>query len=1060
MTRMPEAWDYLILTASNQRQVATYESQLRLRQEAGHLPRVREWLVVPDRQGKRIGSGGSTLECLLTIVNQEAKRQRLDPAADGAIEAILRGLRILIVHAGGDSRRLPAYGPCGKIFLPVPGECDGALGLTLFDRIVPRFLELPSGAPEQGQVVVTVGDVLLRFDASAVCLTGNGITALGGYASPEEASHHGVFCAGQDGVIRRYLQKPSAEEQAAAGALSRYGKAILDVGIMSFDARAASALLRAFPVEPGAGRQLAWAEPVLATLLSRGVDLYREICCAMGTETTLEDYARSARSSGSPWSEHQLAALYPSLNAMPFHVQVLPDLSFLHFGSTAQLVTSGIALATEERLIAPGITCLLVNNDVQPGGSVAGVDSWVEGCRLQASLLLSGRNVVAGVDVMDPLALPKGAALDVLCGQSRDREPVWFIRCYGVDDDFKTSIEDGATLFGLPVLERIASAGASPEDVWGRDIPCAERTLWNARIFPAQRDRTGYRRWLWMFDVTQGTPDEKQAFVTADRYSAEEVALLADQKAFHSRRAAIRAEKVRSSLGQFFRPESGFSAKDLTLTIEHAEDRVRCVRELLVHAQAHGATEVAGRLEDLVLCRILHSLGSAVIGVARDAERTLEAVLPGLRGALPDQVAEWMRGTCISIEDGITAGEWSARLRSLAFRHMNATILASSPGSCERPRNRLRPDETIWGRGPARIDFGGGWTDTPPYTLEHGGDVTNTAINLNGQPPIHCYCRVIEDPVIRLSSIDGGIHREITELSELLDYRRPEDRFALAKAALALSGFSPQTAGWPDGIRLGDMLKDFGGGVEFTTLVGIPKGSGLGTSSILGAVILAVIRRMLGRPLDQRELFHDVLRLEQALTTGGGWQDQVGGGVGGTKITSTRPGMVPDPRIHYVPSDLIDPRLNGGCSLLYYTGITRLAKGILEQVVGGYLDRDRAILSALTEERIVAQRVSEALSRRDVHEFTRSMNLTWELHKRLCGAVTNAELDSLFERVGPHVLGVRIPGAGSGGFAFLLCKSPEDAAEVRAKLEREPLNDRSRFFDFEVNQKGIEVTTC
>ena len=39
------------------------------------------------------------------------------------------------------------------------------------------------------------------------------------------------------------------------------------------------------------------------------------------------------------------------------------------------------------------------------------------------------------------------------------------------------------------------------------------------------------------------------------------------------------------------------------------------------------------------------------------------------------------------------------------------------------------------------------------------------------------------------------------------------------------------------------MLQDFGGGIELTTLVGIPKGSGLGTSSILGAVILAVLNR-------------------------------------------------------------------------------------------------------------------------------------------------------------------------------------------------------------------------
>ena len=60
----------------------------------------------------------------------------------------------------------------------------------------------------------------------------------------------------------------------------------------------------------------------------------------------------------------------------------------------------------------------------------------------------------------------------------------------------------------------------------------------------------------------------------------------------------------------------------------------------------------------------------------------------------------------------------------------------------------------------------------------------------------------------------------------------------------------------------------------------------------------------------------------------------------------------------------------------------------------------------------------------------------------------------------PRVHGMRISGAGGGGFLIMIAKSPRDAAEVRAMLEREPLNERSRFFDFEINHKGIEVTTC
>src|SRR6185312_14751997 len=103
------------------------ETQLRLRRELGLLPRVRQALVIPDPGGRRAGSGGSTLHCLRAIRKRESQ---------------LEGLRILIVHAGGDSRRLPAYSPCGKIFVPVPGESHSALGLTLFDRLAPTYLGL------------------------------------------------------------------------------------------------------------------------------------------------------------------------------------------------------------------------------------------------------------------------------------------------------------------------------------------------------------------------------------------------------------------------------------------------------------------------------------------------------------------------------------------------------------------------------------------------------------------------------------------------------------------------------------------------------------------------------------------------------------------------------------------------------------------------------------------------------------------------------------------------------------------------------------------------------
>ncbi|MGB7294371.1 MAG: hypothetical protein WBC70_02185, partial [Candidatus Aminicenantales bacterium] len=376
------------------------------------------------------------------------------------------------------------------------------------------------------------------------------------------------------------------------------------------------------------------------------------------------------------------------------------------------------------------------------------------------------------------------------------------------------------------------------------------------------------------------------------------------------------------------------------------------------------------------------------------------------------------------------------------------------------PQNALREDEIVWGRAPARLDLGGGWTDTPPYSLERGGCVINAAVNLNGQAPIQAYARVIPEPEIRISSIDHGVRIAIRELEELLDYRRPASRFGLAKAALALCGFSPREAAWPKEITLSTMLSRFGGGIELTSLAAIPSGSGLGTSSIMGAVLISVISRMTGRVLSQRELFHAVLRLEQELTTGGGWQDQVGGVVEGVKVIRTEPGMVPDPVIHFVPADVLDPGINRRQTLLYYTGLRRLAKNILADVVGNYLDRDRHSLETLRQIHEIPPVIAEAMSQKSIERFGGLVEFAWGLKKALDPESTTSVIEEILERVEEHIFGATLLGAGGGGFLLLVCRSEEGAGTVRRRLTEDPPNRRARFFEFEVNREGLVVTVC
>jgi len=537
MQTTARAWDYLIITAANDRQAQAYDIQIQARQRAGQIPQFRNSLVIPDIDGKRIGSGGSTLHSLACVLHRE--RPGAGPASFEEAEAILSGLRILIVHAGGDSRRLPAYSHCGKMFVPIPAKGQPFVASTLFDRLIPDFLMLPEA--RRGQIVVASGDALILFDASVVEFAQPGITALGSFASSDEASHHGVFCAAKDGSVRRFLQKPSPDSQLAAGAVNARGESVLDLGVMSFDASAAVQLMQAFFAdgspehgEPG----LDWKPEVRAALYSGGIDLYREICCALGSDTTFKEYADNVRASGSALDRALLAEWFACLRHIPFNLDMLPHCKFLHFGTTRELITSGIALLTEDSG-TPAQTSLILNSHIQ--SEITADHAWIEGCSVRDTLILEGFNAIVGLDVLEPLRLPKGACLDISAGISRQGAKVEFLRFHGIDDTFKHSAEEGGTFCGQPLQKWLGAIGAAPSDIWPPEIPERERTLWNARVFPALQEHQAFRDWLWLLNVESATPEQKRRFLGADRYSSSEIAIRVDQAQFYLRRSRIRS---------------------------------------------------------------------------------------------------------------------------------------------------------------------------------------------------------------------------------------------------------------------------------------------------------------------------------------------------------------------------------------------------------------------------------------------------------------------------------------------------------------------------------------
>jgi hypothetical protein len=87
--------------------------------------------------------------------------------------------------------------------------------------------------------------------------------------------------------------------------------------------------------------------------------------------------------------------------------------------------------------------------------------------------------------------------------------------------------------------------GVVASDIWSAEVPERERTLWNARVFPALPEHQEFREWLWLLNFESATKEQKVRFLDADRYSSSEIALRVDQSEFYSRRSKIRLSAMR-----------------------------------------------------------------------------------------------------------------------------------------------------------------------------------------------------------------------------------------------------------------------------------------------------------------------------------------------------------------------------------------------------------------------------------------------------------------------------------------------------------------------------------
>jgi galactokinase/mevalonate kinase-like predicted kinase len=198
--------------------------------------------------------------------------------------------------------------------------------------------------------------------------------------------------------------------------------------------------------------------------------------------------------------------------------------------------------------------------------------------------------------------------------------------------------------------------------------------------------------------------------------------------------------------------------------------------------------------------------------------------------------------------------------------------------------------------------------------------------------------------------------------------------------------------------------------------------------------------------------------MEQLMTTGGGWQDQIGGVVGGVKHITTEPGWFQTPRISWTDLKVLPDMVLSERFLLYYTGLRRMAKNILRNIVGKYLDRDATTLKTISQLREKSFEMKEELDHRNIDAFGKKIAEVWELNKTLDPGTSNEEIEAILSKISHLVHSAKLLGAGGGGFLFIVTKGVNQARMVRQILTEEPPNDRARFFDFDVDWEGLKVS--
>lgn len=920
-----------------------------------------EWFCTSDPIGSKLGSGGGTAWLL------EACKQHIAPDKD-FLEWLREEKRILL-HAGGQSRRLPGYAPSGKILTPIPvfrWARGQRLEQNLLSLQLPLYEQIMEKAPTSLRTLIASGDVYIRAGQSLQDIPDVDVVCYGLWVDPNLAKNHGVFVSSRSNPDKLdfMLQKPSVEE---LGKLMQTHLFLMDIGIWLLSDRAVDLLIK----RSKKGGELSY------------YDMYSEFGLTLGEHPRIAD---------------------EELNGLSVAILPLPGGEFYHYGTSRELISSTLAVQNlvndqreiMHRKVKPHPAMFVQNADVAYRLTADNSEIWIENSCVGKEWNIRQQTIITGVPTNDwKLNVPSGVCIDVVpLGEAE-----YVARPYGFNDTFKGALTEERTIYqGISVREWLSCRKVAVEEIDGA------HDLQAARLFPvcSTIEELGLvMRWMISEPELQ---EGKEIWKRSRRLSADEISAYANLRRLAAQRDSFRVMNW------------PVLARNYERSVFYQLNLDDAAHEFAIH-----------HLE-------------------------LPDALP-LSAPLMTRISDNMFRARVQQFSGKTYTEYERR----AFGLMREGLTAAALAKKQQPHLSVYSDQIVWGRSPVRIDLAGGWTDTPPYCLNEGGNVVNIAIELNGQPPLQVYVKPCKEYKIILRSIDLGAIETVTTYEELSDFMQVGSPFSIPKAALVLAGFQPEFSA-DVYVTLEEQLKAFGSGIEITLLSAIPAGSGLGTSSILASTVLGAVSDFCGLKWDKNEICNRTLILEQLLTTGGGWQDQYGGVLRGVKLLQTHAGMEQSPLVRWLPDYLFTGSEYQKCHLLYYTGITRTAKGILAEIVRSMFLNSTEHLALLGSMKSHAFDLYEAIQRGNFDEMGRLVGKSWKQNQALDSGTNPASVEAIIRQIDDYCLGYKLPGAGGGGYLYMVAKDPEAAVKIRAILTQNPPNSCARFVDMTLSDKGLQVS--